>query len=97
MGLFSPDFDEADEVAKATESTKVAEAVQRREIQYAQFTERWKMARFIELDSGTICEGFIDYLKSREGTFKDIEEIFGIVERLFIDSMTVRFGEAISR
>lgn len=55
------------------------------------------MAGYIELDSGTISDGFINYLKSQERTFADAEEIFGIVERLFIDSMTVRFSEAISR
>jgi hypothetical protein len=82
MSLLSNDFDEAAE---------------QREIQYARFAERWRKAWYIELDSGTICDGFIGYLKSQEETFADIEEIFGIVEELFIHSMTVRFREAILR
>lgn len=89
MGLLSPDFDDVDD--------NTVEATQQSEIQYALFTERWRMAGYIELDSGTISDGFINYLKSQERTFADAEEIFGIVERLFIDSMTVRFSEAISR
>ncbi len=92
MSLSSPDS------AEATEADKSTEAAQKREIQYALFTERWQMAGYIEQGSGTICNGFIDYLKSQEDKFKvHIEEIFGIVEELFIHSMTVRFGEAISR
>lgn len=91
MSLSSPDS------AEATEANEATEAAQKREIQYARFTERWRNALYIELNSGTMSDGFIGYLKSQEETFEDIEEIFGIVEELFIHSMTVRFGEAISR